>query len=139
MLRVLLDTNQLVSSLLSTGGLQGRLIDAWRRRAFALLMTPGQLEEVAEVLNRPKIARKYPISAADRRAFLELLRSEAILLPDEPAPGVCRDPDDDYLLGCAAAGNVEYLVTGDSDLLTVGRYQGVSIVDARQFLDLLAV
>ena len=138
MLRVLLDTNQLVSSLLSTGGPQGQLIDAWRRRAFALLMTPGQLEEVAEVLSRPKIARKYPISGTDRRAFQELLRSEAILLPDEPAPGVCRDADDDYLLGCAAAGGVEYLVTGDADLLSVGRYQGVSIVDARQFLGLLS-
>lgn len=138
MLRVLLDTNQLVSSLLSIVGPQGQLIDAWRRRAFALLMAPGQLEEVAEVLSRPKIARKYPISATDRRAFLELLRSEAILLPDEPAPGICRDPDDDYLLGCAAVGGVEYLVSGDGDLLSVGRYQGVSIVDARQFLGLLS-
>jgi putative PIN family toxin of toxin-antitoxin system len=137
-LRVLLDTNQLVSSLLSTAGPQGQLIDAWRRRAFALLMTPGQLEEVAEVLSRPKIARKYLISATDRRAFVEPLRSETILLPDEPAPGVCRDPDDDELLGCAAAGGVEYLVTGDADLLSVGRYQGVSIIDARQFLGLLS-
>ncbi len=138
MLKVLLDTNQLVSSLLSTRGPQRRLIDTWRRRAFALFMTLGQLEEVAEVLDRPKIARKYPLSRPDRQAFLELLRSEAIVLADERAPGVCRDPDDDYLLGCAAAGGVDYLVTGDADLLSVGRYRGVSIVDARQFLGLVS-
>ena len=101
-------------------------------------MTLGQLEEVAEILDRPKIARKYPISLTDRQAFLDLLRSEAIVLADERAPGVCRDPDDDYLLGCAAAGGVDYLVTGDADLLSVGRYRGVSIVDARQFLGLVS-
>jgi len=137
-LKVLLDTNQLVSSLLSTRGPQGQLIDAWRRRAFALLMAPGQLEEVAEVLRRPKIARKYSIAAADQRALLELLRSEAILLPDERPPGICRDPDDDYLLGCAAAGGADHLVTGDADLLSVGQYRGMTIVDARQFLGLLS-
>ena len=137
-LRVLLDTNQLVSSLLSTRGPQGQLVDAWRRRAFLLFVTLGQLDEIADVLTRPKIAKKYPIPPGDRRAFLDLLRTEAVVLPDAPAPGVCRDPDDDYLLGCAAAGAVDYLVTGDADLWSVGRHRGVSIVDARHFLHLLA-
>lgn len=138
MLRVLLDTNQLISSLVSTRGPQRELVDAWRRRAFLLLLTAEQLEEVREVLGRPKIARKYRISPADRQAFLDLLRAEVILLPDEPAPGVCRDPDDDHLLGCAAAGGVEYLVTGDRDLLSVRRFRETSIVDARAFLGLLS-
>jgi hypothetical protein len=133
-LRVLLDTNQLVSSLLSTRGPQRQLIDAWRRRAFLLFVTAEQLEEMPEVLGRPKILRKYPISPADRQAFLALLRSEAVLLPDERPPGVCRDPDDDHLLGCAVAGGVEYLVTGDADLLGLGQFRGTSIMDARTFL-----
>jgi hypothetical protein len=89
-LEALLDTNQLVSSLLSAQGPQAQMIDAWRQRVFVLGMVPGQVEEVAEVLSRPKIARKYRILAADRQALLQLLRSEAILLPVEPAPGVCR-------------------------------------------------
>ena len=138
MVKALLDTNQLVSSLLSPHGPQAQLIDAWRQRAFILGMVPGQVEEVAEVLSRPKIAKKYRIAPADRHALLELLRSEAIRLPIEPAPGVCRDPDDGYLLGCAAAGGVAYLVTGDADLLSVGQYREVAIVDARHFLALLA-
>jgi putative PIN family toxin of toxin-antitoxin system len=137
-LKALLDTNQLVSSLLSTQGPQAQRIDAWRQRAFVLGMVLGQVEEVAEVLGRPKIARKYRILAADRQALLQLLRSEAILLPVGPAPGVCRDPDDDYLLGSAAAGGMEYLVTGDHDLLSVGQYREVAIVDARHFLAVLA-
>ena len=59
MVKALLDTNQLVSSLLNARGLQRQLVDAWRRRAFMLLMGPGQVEEVGEVLARPKIAKKY--------------------------------------------------------------------------------
>ena len=139
MRRVLLDTNQLVSSLLSTHGLQGRLLDAWRRREFVLVVAPGQIDEVAEVLRRPKIARTYPIAPADREAFLELLRTESLLLPHGAAPGVCRDPDDDALLGCAAAGGAEYLVSGDRDLLVVRRHAGVTILTAREFLTLLGL
>jgi len=101
-------------------------------------MVPGQVAEVGEVLSRPKIAKKYRILPADRHALLELLRSEAILLPVASGPGVCRDPDDDYLLGCAAAGGVECLVTGDDDLLSVRQYREMAIADARHFLALLA-
>ena len=137
MLRVVLDTNQLVSSLLSAQGLQAQLIDTWRRRAYVLFLAPGQIEEVGEVLARPKIARKYPVSPGDRGAFLDLLRAEAILLPDAPAPGVCRDPDDDYVLGCAMAGAADYLVTGDADLLSLSQFKGVSIVGAREFLSVV--
>jgi hypothetical protein len=137
-LKALLDTNQLVSSLLSSQGLQRQLIDAWRRRAFLLLLVPGQVDEVSEVLLRPKIAKKYRVVPADHQAFLELLRGEAILLPHQPAPGVCRDPDDDYLLGCAALGGADYLVTGDDDLLSVTQYRDVVVIDARTFLSVLA-
>ena len=136
--KVLLDTNQLVSSLLNAHGLQRHLVDAWRRRAFVLLMGPGQAEEVGEVLTRPKIAKKYRVTSDDRLALLDLLRSESILAPHAPPPGVSRDPDDDYLLGCAGAGGADYLVTGDDDLLSVGQYRGVVIVDARTFLAVLS-
>ena len=135
--RALVDTNQLVSSLLSAHGHQGQLVDACRRRAFVLLLAPGQIDEVADVLARPKIAKKYRVSAGYRQAFIDLLRAEAILAPDEQRPGVCRDPDDDYLLGCAAGAQADYLVSGDADLLVIGRYQGVTIVEARHFLSLL--
>lgn len=93
---------------------------------------------MAAVLSRPKIRKKYPIAPEDREAFLHLLRQDALFLPHGRAPGVCRDPDDDYLLGCAAAGGTDYLVTGDHDLLTVGRYRGVTILTAREFLAILS-
>jgi putative PIN family toxin of toxin-antitoxin system len=137
-LRVVLDVNQIVSSLLSTRGLQRQLLDAWRQRAFLLLLAPGLIDEVAEVLARPKIRKKYPIPPEDLEGFLHLLRGDALPLPEAHGPGVCRDPDDDRLLGCAAAGDANYLVTGDGALLAVGRHRGVTILTAREFLALLA-
>ena len=101
-------------------------------------MGPGQVEELGEVLARPKIARKYRVTAGERFALLDLLRSESVAAPHAPLPGVSRDPDDDYLLGCAEAGGADYLVTGDDDLLSVGRYRAVVIVDARTFLGVLS-
>jgi putative PIN family toxin of toxin-antitoxin system len=137
-LKVVVDTNQLVSSLLSTHGIQGRIVDEWRRRAFQLFAVPGQVDEVAEVLSRPKIATKYSVAASDRQALPALIHTEAVVLPDAPAPRVCRDLDDDYLLGCAAAQQLDYIVTGESALIDVGQYQGVAIVNGRQFLDILS-
>ena len=81
-----LDANQLVSSLLSTRGLQAQMIDAWRRRAFVLLLGPRQANQAAGVLRRPKIAKKYRITPADRRAFVDLFQAEGVLLPDAPGP-----------------------------------------------------
>ena len=138
MLKVLLDTIQLVSSVLSVRGIQGRIIDEWRRQAFLLFVAPGQVDEVAEVLSRPKIAKKYPLLSADRQALLALLHAEAVLLPDARPPGVCRDPDDDHLLGGAATRHVDYIVTGDNALLAVGHYQRVIIVNGRHFLAVLS-
>jgi predicted nucleic acid-binding protein len=94
-----------------------------------------QIDEVAEVLARPKIKKRYPLAPEDGEAFLHLLRQDAALLPHRAAPGMCRDPDDDSLLGCAVAGAADYLVTGDEDLLAVGRYRGLAIVTAREFLE----
>ena len=138
MLKVLLDTNQLVSSVLSARGIQGRIVDEWRRQAFLLFVAPGQVDEIAEVLSRRTFAKKYPLLSTDREALLALLHAEAVLLPDARPPGVCRDPDDDHLLGCAAARRVDYIVTGDSALLAVGQFDGVTIVDGRQFLSVLS-
>ena len=95
------------------------------------------MDDVAAVLTRPTIRRKYRIPPEDVEAFLHLLRGDSHPLPQAPAPGVCRDPSDDALLGAAAAGGAESLVTGDKDVLAVARYRGVTILTARDFLALL--
>ena len=53
--------------------------------------------------------------------------------PDINVSGVCRDSDDDNILGCVVAANADYLVTGDTDLLVIGHFDGVKIVTPRDF------
>jgi putative PIN family toxin of toxin-antitoxin system len=49
--------------------------------------------------------------------------------------GVCRDPKDDFILECAVTGNADVIVTGDKDLLSLGRHGSVNILTARQYLE----
>jgi putative PIN family toxin of toxin-antitoxin system len=50
--------------------------------------------------------------------------------------GVCRDPNDDFLLECALKAEAQLIVTGDKDLLTLREFRGIRIITARQYLDL---
>ncbi len=66
-----------------------------------------------------------------------LLRSEVEIVEPAPLPtSVCRDPDDDWVLATAVAGASRCIVTGDKDLLTLGGYEGVRILEPRAFWEL---
>ncbi len=52
--------------------------------------------------------------------------------------GVCRDPNDDYILECAINADAQVIIAGDKDLLALGAYRGIRIVTARQYLDINA-
>jgi putative PIN family toxin of toxin-antitoxin system len=69
---------------------------------------------------------------------LVLLRRRSVLVSPTIRLAQSRDPADDKFLECAVAGAADYLVTGDEDLLAVGRYQGLAIVTAREFLAILS-
>ena len=115
--RAVLDTNVLVSALLSPGGGSARLLLALRSGAFELLVSPLLLAELREVLRRDKF-RQY-VSEAEADAYVELIRNEGVLRAD-PRPSaepLSADPDDEYLIDLARDAQVDALVTGDSHLL----------------------
>lgn len=114
-MRAVLDTNVLVSSLLSTRGAPSRLLVAWLEGAFELIVSPILVAEVGKVAGYPKIARRIDARAA--QDFLELL-SRATLVDDalRPPPVRAADPADDYLIGLAAE-QTAVLVSGDRHLL----------------------
>ena len=53
--------------------------------------------------------------------------------PPQLDPPVCRDPDDDWVIATAEAGECVCIVTGDADLWSLGRHGGISIVQPREF------
>jgi uncharacterized protein len=132
-LRLVVDSNVLVSALFSSTSLPTHLIELWRQGLFDLLTSADQLDELMRVTRYPKI--RDPLTPALAGRLINELRDLAIVLKDLPIVAVSPDPWDNYLLATAAAGGADFLVTGDKrDLLPLGRYGGAKIVTVRDFL-----
>jgi uncharacterized protein len=128
--RILLDTNVLISALLF-GGLPRVLLRTAMRGDIVLVTSPALLDELEDIL-----IGKFGFG----RAIARLTRAEIEALADLVNPGdllrVSRDPDDDEVLAAAVAGRAEVIVTGDRDLLALGAHQGIRVLTPREFADL---
>lgn len=141
MIRTVLDTNVLVSSILSPDAVPGRIVRAWKNGAFEICLSPPLFEEVAQVLARPHIQKLAKYSTEQINGFLEQLLRISLLV-EEPLsvePVVEDDPDDDIVLATALAAGADAIVSGDHHLLEIKNYRGIPIVTPRDFLDLLGV
>ncbi|HEY9580069.1 MAG TPA: putative toxin-antitoxin system toxin component, PIN family [Rhizorhapis sp.] len=137
-MRVILDTNVLLSGLISPNGIPARLIEAWLDRRFVLVSHALQIEEIRDVSRRDKIR------ALVRPAEVGRLVNQIGLVADIPAdlPHVRRSPDprDDFLLGLCEAGRADWLITGNKDdLLALERHGSSRIVTAATLADLLGI
>src|SRR5438445_862460 len=111
-------------------------LDAWRIQRFALLVSSPILEEVARVLEYPRIARLHHWSRATIREFVAELAYLGIMTPGEITLNVVRtDPADNRYLECALEGAADYVVSGDQDLLDLHEHSGIRIVSPRVFLE----
>jgi uncharacterized protein len=114
--RAVLDPNVLVSAAISPAGPPRQILTAWTNERFELIASPALLDELANVLARPKLQRF--ITTVLAVAFIDGLATDATILTDPPEPPrVSPDPDDDYLIALARATAADYLVSGDRHLL----------------------
>jgi putative PIN family toxin of toxin-antitoxin system len=131
-MRVVLDTNILVSALLVQTGYPATIYRVWSEGNFTLLTSAEQLDELRATLHKPAIAARIkPYNAG--RLVNEIKEIAEIV---EELPRVQRSPDatDDFLLALCEGGKADYLVTGDkSGLLTLARHRATRIVSARDF------
>ncbi len=140
---VLVDTNVWVSALINPRGHPAQVVDAWQDGRFDVVMSPQLLEELTEVLHRPRIQQKRHIAEQDVQNLLDLLAVQAIKVETTGELAVCRDPDDDVVLETAMSGHARYAVTRDDDLKTDAdllkqmQAHNISVVSVRQFLSLL--
>lgn len=132
-MRLVIDTNILISALLSASAPPAQLIDMWRHGRFTLLTCREQLDELRRVTRYPKIKARLPPAIAGR--LINELRELAVLVSPLPAVDICPDPFDNYLLALALAGEADLLVTGDKrDLLALGRHGRTRIIAVSTFL-----
>jgi len=116
--RVVLDTNVLLSGLMFPAGAPGRIVAAWQEARFGLVISVHQLAEIGRVLAYPKIRRTLRWDDRRIEQFIRQLyvRAEIVDL-DGTFVEVPLDPDDAPILETLVAAKADVLVTGDSDLL----------------------
>jgi putative PIN family toxin of toxin-antitoxin system len=144
-IKAVLGTNVLVSNLVSQHGPPRHALDAWLEGHYTLVTSLYLVEELIHVLSYPRIARQIHLEEDELAAILAALLSQAEVTPGRlRLPGVTRDPGgdphpkDDAVVACAVEGEADYIVSGDQDLLVLGRYETIQVVTPRQFVGILA-
>jgi putative PIN family toxin of toxin-antitoxin system len=137
-MRAVLDTNVIVSAVLSGGSPPDLVLRAWRKEAFQLVTSAPLLRELEIVLRRDHIAGRLGWLPGDRRAFIGSLRGGAIMvIPEKRLEAVLADPSDNRVLEAAVAAQADYVVSGDQHLLTLKTCEGVQIVTPARFVAVL--
>jgi putative PIN family toxin of toxin-antitoxin system len=131
-LRVTADTNILISALIFPGGKPFQLLELAREGKINLTVSEAILDEMAGVLAR-KFNWQPEEIAAGRKWITEMART---VKPAVRLDIIKEDPPDNRILECASAAGSDYIVSGDKDLLRLGRYDSIRIVRVAEFLDL---
>jgi putative PIN family toxin of toxin-antitoxin system len=138
-IRAVVDTNVVVSALLSPSGAPARVIRA-AGDSFRLVWSPGVVAECLRVIDYPRVARvlKRARRHEQARDVVLALAAGADMVAEEMLPRVSvvkADPDDDLLLATALAGAASVVVSGDRrHLLSLGEFGGVRVIDPAAFL-----
>ena len=134
MIRIVLDTNIFVSSLLQPQGLPAEVLTLGLvSERVGLCVSTEIYSEYEEVIRRPRFRRSEQEIADALRA----IRERGLWIKPSQRIRACSDPDDDVFLECAHAAKAHFLVTGNLKHFP-GSWRDTKIVSARQFLDALA-
>lgn len=130
-MRVVLDTNAVVSALLFTG-ISSELVLLWQKGLITLLLSREILDEYLRVFSYPK----FKLSEEEIKELIQdqVLPYAEVVKPKRRLRVVQRDPSDNKFLECAVAGKARVIISGDKDLLSLGRYREVRIQTPAQFL-----
>ena len=128
-MHVVLDTNVLVSGVFWHGP-ASRILELWAKDKIDVVVSPAILTEYQRLL--AEMEQDKPAGLAD--AWTVFIAQHATLIHPAGHPRLCRDPDDDKFLHCALSAGAKVLVTGDKDLLSMGRVDDVELVSPAAFL-----
>ena len=137
-MRLVLDTNIVLSGVLWHGTPHQLLTLIKQSRTLQLVSSPTLLDELADVLTRKQcIKRLAAIEQNSAQVLADYLRVVELVEPVS-IPPTSRDADDDAILACALAAHADLIVSGDEDLLVLEQFQGIPIVTASQAVKIIS-
>lgn len=137
-MRIVLDTNVVISRYISPHSAPARIFDLWEERRFDVLVSEAILIEYEDVFLRPSIQRRTGMGANEVGHIIVNIADLAIWVQTVPlVMAVSLDPDDDVFLECAVAGDADYVVSGDKHLLQLDVFEGIPIVTPSNFVHML--
>ena len=129
-MKVVLDTNVLVSGIFFTGP-PAAILKAWSRGKIRLVVSPEILEEYARV--SAELSGKY--SGIEIQSILDLIVVHSEVCSPRPlSRRVCEDPHDDIFFAAAIDTKTKIIISGDKHLLNASGYHGISVLTPRQFI-----
>ena len=138
-MQAVLDTNVVVSAAISPRGPSAEIIKAWRAHSFTWVTSPALLDELERTLRAPRLKRYVAWSGDEITEFLDLVRRLALVVsPARTIDAVKDDPDDNRVLEAAVAAPVDYVVSGDRDLLSLGSFEEIAIIPPARLVAIIA-
>lgn len=135
-MNIVLDTNVLLSSLVTGSTAPAQIIVLWEDDMFDITVSEHIVDGVSRALTKPYWRKRLDIHQLEHRlAGVRLLLK--YVEPVEDVHDVAEDDEDDLVLATAVAAKADYLVTGDKYLLRIGEFQGIPIVSPRDFLNMM--
>ncbi len=139
MLKIVADTNLIVSAVITSHGNSARVLELFRKSLIEIVTSEEITIEIQRVLNYPKIRKRHGWGLEETKRFIKWLKNFCIVVVPKAHsdPIVKLDVSDDKFLDCAVAGEVDYIVSGDKHLLNLEEYQGIKIVKPADFIRIL--
>lgn len=131
MKRIIIDTNLWISFLITKD--YTKLDEILFTKKAILIFSQELLDEFLEVTKRPKFRRFF--STEDIETLLETIEEYAIFIEVKSIVTICRDPKDNFLLALAKDGKATILLSGDKDLVTLGKFGKTNILTMSDFLE----
>lgn len=134
--RIVIDTQILLRAIVNRRSLPAKIVFDLAK-VYELVVSEGTLDEITELVQRPKIRAKFSLSdEAIDELLVRLSGGDHVVVTTVPA--ISRDPKDDVFLACAEAGKANYIVSEDNDLLVLNPYQSIQIVNALDFFKIIS-
>jgi len=132
MKNIIIDTNVFISALLKSKNC-AEILEGIKQNKFNLVISEKLIEEILLVVEKDK----FEFAESEKAELKELLIEKSIPVVSKGKTPMCRDPKDSIIFECATAGEVDCIVTGDKDLLSLRRFRNIPIITPKKFIQLL--